>query len=108
LKRFQTEARAASRLRHPNTIQVLDFGQSDTGTLFLVMELLRGRNLAQVIADEPPLSPPRLVDLLGRALAALDEAHAAGVVRRTCRVRPRRRGCAGPTCAWPRLSCRCA
>src|SRR3954463_7807614 len=54
LKRFQTEARAASRLRHPNTIQVLDFGQSDTGTLFLVMELLRGRNLAQVIADEPP------------------------------------------------------
>ncbi len=82
VKRFQTEARAASRLRHPNTIQVYDFGQSDTGILFLVMELLRGRNLAQIIADEPPLSPPRLVDLLGQALAALDEAHAAGVVHR--------------------------
>jgi serine/threonine protein kinase len=82
VKRFQTEARAASRLRHPNTIQVHDFGQSDTGILFLVMELLRGRNLAQIIGDEPPLSPPRLVDLLGQALAALDEAHAAGVVHR--------------------------
>ena len=46
------------------------------------MELLRGRNLAQIIADEPPLSPPRLVNLLGQALAALDEAHAAGVVHR--------------------------
>ena len=82
LRRFQTEARAASRLRHPNTIQVLDFGQSDTGLLFLVMELLRGRNLAQVIADETPLSPSRLVELLGQALSALDEAHAAGVVHR--------------------------
>ena len=82
LRRFQTEARAASRLRHPNTIQVLDFGQSEHGALFLVMELLRGRNLAQIVADEPPLSPPRLVDLLGQALAALDEAHAAGVVHR--------------------------
>ena len=65
VKRFQTEARAASRLRHPNTIQVHDFGQSDTGILFLVMELLRGRNLAQIIGDEPPLvtaaprRPPR-------------------------------------------------
>jgi serine/threonine-protein kinase len=82
LKRFQTEARAASRLRHPNTIQVLDFGQSDSGMLFLVMELLRGRTLAQIIAEEPPLSPPRLADLLGQALSALDEAHASGVVHR--------------------------
>jgi hypothetical protein len=82
LKRFQTEARAASRLRHPNTIQVLDFGQSESGLLFLVMELLRGRTLAQIIFDETPLSPPRLADLLGQALSALDEAHAAGVVHR--------------------------
>jgi serine/threonine-protein kinase len=82
VRRFQTEAKAASRLRHPNTIQVFDFGQSDSGTLYLVMELLRGRNLAQVIVEELPLSAPRLVDLLGQALAALDEAHAAGVVHR--------------------------
>src|SRR5260370_15027978 len=46
------------------------------------MELLRGRNLAQIIAAQPPLSPPRIADLLGQALAALDEAHAAGVVHR--------------------------
>jgi serine/threonine-protein kinase len=79
--RFRTEARAASRLRHPNTIQILDFGQSESGALFIVMELLRGRTLARIIEEGPP-SVRRIVDLLGQALSALDEAHAAGVVHR--------------------------
>ncbi len=81
VRRFQTEARAASRLRHPNTIQILDFGQSDTGILFLVMVYLRGRTLANVIEEER-MTPRRIRDLLGQALAALDEAHAMGVVHR--------------------------
>jgi serine/threonine-protein kinase len=81
-KRFQTEARAASRLRHPNTIAILDFGQAESGALFLVMELLRGRTLARMLDQESPLSFRRVVDLLGQALAALDEAHAAGIVHR--------------------------
>lgn len=79
--RFRTEARAASRLRHPNTIQILDFGQSEAGALYIVMELLRGRTLARII-EEGNLSVRRIVDLLGQALSALDEAHAAGVVHR--------------------------
>ncbi|HEY7957723.1 MAG TPA: protein kinase [Polyangia bacterium] len=80
-RRFQTEARAASRLRHPNTIQILDFGQSESGALFIAMELLRGRTLGRVI-EEGGLTLRRISDLLGQALSALDEAHAAGVVHR--------------------------
>ncbi len=81
-KRFQTEARAASRLRHPNTIQIIDFGQSESGALYIVMELLRGRTLARIIEENAGLSVRRIVELLGQALSALDEAHAAGVVHR--------------------------
>jgi serine/threonine-protein kinase len=81
-KRFQTEARAASRLRHPNTIQILDFGQSESGALFLVMEYLRGRTLAKILEDENVIMPRRIADLLGQGLLALDEAHASGVVHR--------------------------
>jgi serine/threonine-protein kinase len=81
-KRFQTEARAASRLRHPNTIQILDFGQSESGALFLVMEYLRGRTLAKILEEEFIVGARRISDLLGQALAALDEAHASGVVHR--------------------------
>ncbi len=81
-KRFAHEARAASRLRHPNTIGVLDFGQSETGALYIVMELLRGRTLGRIIDEEAPLRPSRIVEVLGQALAALDEAHASGVVHR--------------------------
>jgi len=80
-KRFHMEARAASRLRHPNTIQILDFGQAEHGALFIVMEMLRGRTLARII-EGPPLGARRISDLLGQALLALDEAHAAGVVHR--------------------------
>jgi serine/threonine-protein kinase len=79
--RFRTEARAASRLRHPNTIQLIDFGQSEAGALYIVMELLRGRTLAKII-EGGSLSTRRISELLGQALAALDEAHAAGVVHR--------------------------
>ncbi|HZS42005.1 MAG TPA: protein kinase [Polyangia bacterium] len=83
-RRFQTEARAASRLRHPNTIQILDFGQAESGTLYLVMEFLRGKTLARILEEshDAPLTPSRITDLLGQALSALDEAHAAGVVHR--------------------------
>jgi serine/threonine-protein kinase len=80
-KRFHTEARAASRLRHPNTIQILDFGQAEHGALYIVMEMLRGRTLAKII-EGPPIGPQRIADLLGQALGALDEAHAVGIIHR--------------------------
>jgi eukaryotic-like serine/threonine-protein kinase len=81
-KRFHTEARAASRLRHPNTIQILDFGQAESGALFLVMEYLKGRTVARILEEEQTITPRRISDMLGQALNALDEAHASGVVHR--------------------------
>jgi serine/threonine-protein kinase len=81
-KRFHHEARLASRLRHPNAITTLDFGRSESGDLFIVMELLRGRSLGRIIQTEAPLAPTRIVSLLGQALTALDEAHAAGLIHR--------------------------
>ena len=80
--RFHQEARATSRLRHPNTVGILDFGQTETGLLFLVMELLRGRTLARILHEEGTLPVGRVVELLSQGLAALDAAHAAGVIHR--------------------------
>ncbi len=80
--RFITEARAASRLNHPNSVAVIDFGKTDDGQLYLVMEYLRGRDLARVSYEEGPLPIPRILDILRQTLAALAEAHHLGIVHR--------------------------
>jgi len=80
--RFYNEARAASRLNHPNSVGVIDFGRTDDGILYLVMEFLRGKDLAIVMHEEGPLPFLRIGDILADALAALGEAHALGVVHR--------------------------
>jgi serine/threonine-protein kinase len=80
--RFITEARAASRLNHPNSVGVIDFGKTDDGQLYLVMEFLRGRDLARVSYEEGPLPLPRIINVLKQALAALAEAHHIGIVHR--------------------------
>jgi len=80
--RFLNEARAASRLSHPNSVAIFDFGRTDDGRPYIVMEYLRGRDLSRVAADEGPLPLTRLVDVLRQTLAALEEAHALGIVHR--------------------------
>jgi serine/threonine protein kinase len=80
--RFLNEARAASRLSHPNSVAIFDFGRTDDGRPYIVMEYLRGRDLARVAADEGPLPLPRVVDVLRQTLGALEEAHALGIVHR--------------------------
>ena len=80
--RFITEARAASQLNHPNSIAVFDFGRTDDGQPYLVMEFLRGKDLARVAYEEGPLSFRRIVDVLRQVLAALSEAHDLGIVHR--------------------------
>src|SRR5579872_5847325 len=80
--RFKREAKSASRLNHPNSIQIIDSGQDADGTLFIAMELLPGRDLAQVIRDEFPLALPRVVRIMTQVMSALDEAHAQGVIHR--------------------------
>ena len=81
-ERFSREARAASRLDHPNSVRVIDYGEEPDGLLYLVMELLDGRELAAVIYDEFPLAPQRIVGILGQALAAIAVAHDQGIIHR--------------------------
>jgi serine/threonine-protein kinase len=80
--RFQREAKAASRLNHPNSMQVIDFGEEPDGLLYIAMEYLDGRSLHRVIRDEHPLPPERAADILMQVLAALAVAHDMGVVHR--------------------------
>jgi eukaryotic-like serine/threonine-protein kinase len=80
--RFHREAKAASRLNHPNSIQVLDFGAEPDGLLYIAMEYLDGRSLHHVLRDEWPLAPGRVADLLMQTLAALAVAHDMGIVHR--------------------------
>ncbi|MDB4975044.1 MAG: serine/threonine protein kinase [Myxococcaceae bacterium] len=82
VSRFYTEARAASSLNHPNSVSVFDFGRTGDGMLYLVMEYLRGKDLAQVMHAEAPLPITRIVDIALGVLGALGEAHARGVVHR--------------------------
>ena len=80
--RFKREAKSASLLNHPNSIQIIDSGQDQYGTLYIAMELLNGRDLAQVIRDDFPLSLSRIVRVMSQVLSALDEAHVQGVIHR--------------------------
>jgi len=80
--RFLNEARAASRLSHPNSVAIFDFGRTADGHSYIVMEYLRGRDLGRVAQEEGPLPLKRIVDVLRQTLAALEEAHALGIVHR--------------------------
>jgi len=82
IKRFLREARAASKLAHPNTITVYDFGQTADGLLYMVMEKLNGRPLADIMDEEGILHPERAVHILAQVCDSLAEAHANGITHR--------------------------
>ncbi len=79
-RRFRAEAIAAARLAHPNSVAVLDWGESDEGTPYLVMEYVRGRTLSQLVREHGELPLPVASELVAQILAALGEAHTAGIV----------------------------
>ncbi len=79
-KRFQQEARAASRLCHPNTITVHDFGQIKDGSLYIVMEFLTGHTLEYVIQEQPSVA--RVLRIALQICGSLAEAHKAGIIHR--------------------------
>ena len=81
-KRFEREAQSASRLNHEHIIQVTDFGRTETGSLFLVMEFLQGESLAAAIKRTGRLAPQRAIAVARQMLSALEHAHAEGVVHR--------------------------
>ncbi len=82
LAAFHREALAASRLDHPNVVRVLDFGREPEGLLYITMELLDGRDLRNVV-DEQPIQPlARIVDVLSQVAAALSASHDQNIVHR--------------------------
>ena len=82
VKRFLREAKLASRLSHPNAVSVLDFGQTEDGLFFLVMELVNGRTLEDIVLAEGPMSPSRLVRIGVQICDALEGAHALQIIHR--------------------------
>jgi serine/threonine protein kinase len=80
--RFHREAKAASKLDHPNSVAVTDFGIDRDGTMFIVMEFLAGRDLFAAMRKEWPLSNERIVEIMSQVLSALAVAHEQGIVHR--------------------------
>ncbi len=80
--RFQREARAASRLDHPHSIRIIDFGAAEGSELYIAMELVSGRDLQHVITDESPLPEARIRHVMEQVLDALAEAHAQKIIHR--------------------------
>lgn len=85
VKRFLREAQVASELVHPNTVGVVDFGQSKTGRLYLAMELVRGRNLKDVL-NGAALDLRRVVRIGVQLCDALEAAHALGIIHRDLKL----------------------
>jgi len=82
LTRFEREVRATSELKHPNTIRVLDCGQTEDGLWYYAMELLEGETLSDLVEREGPLRPRRALHLIRQAARALTEAHQLGIIHR--------------------------
>ncbi len=81
VQRFYNEAKACSRLQHPNTIRMFDFGQTGDGRLFMTMEFLDGMSLRQAL-QSGPLAPPRVAKILMQCCGSLAEAHSIGIIHR--------------------------
>jgi serine/threonine protein kinase len=79
-KRFDREAQSAARLDHPNVIPVTEFGSTDDGMKYMVMQLLSGRELSELLTG--PLDPLRAIDLEIQILRGLEHAHDNGVIHR--------------------------
>ncbi|MGW3570535.1 protein kinase domain-containing protein [Streptomyces sp. NPDC000941] len=80
---FRREANTAGALNHPAVVTVHDFGEDEAeGSLFLVMELLEGRNLASVLREDGPPPVPTVVDWIAQVAAGLARAHEADVIHR--------------------------
>lgn len=82
VKRFKVEALAVSRLNHPNTVRIYDFGQMDTGDLYIAMEFLDGKPLDNVLKQIGSLSVNMALHIIKQVASSLAEAHSKGIVHR--------------------------
>jgi serine/threonine protein kinase len=82
VSRFRREARAMSHLQHPNTAKVYLYGQLEDGACYFVMEHLAGKNLAQTVRAEGPMTAERAIPIMVQVCGALGEAHQQGIIHR--------------------------
>lgn len=82
LARFNRECGTVAELEHPNTIKVYDFGQTNTGELYIAMELLVGTSLEEALEKGGAMQPERVERIIGQASGSLQEAHDKGIVHR--------------------------
>ncbi len=83
VERFRREAQAAAGLQHPNVVGIFDWGRDEEqGLYYMVMELVKGRNLRQVLKSEGTLLPQRVAEIASDSASALSAAHRAGIVHR--------------------------
>lgn len=85
VKRFEQEARAISKMQHPNTVTIYDFGRTDDGEderLYIVMEFLKGRTLTDLLRAEKVLPAARACKIVRQICASLGDAHATGIIHR--------------------------
>lgn len=83
--RFNREAETVARLEHFNTVRVYDYGATEDGTLFIVMEFLQGASLRSILDEQGALPPDRVEHIVRQAAASLEEAHHYGIVHRDLR-----------------------
>jgi serine/threonine-protein kinase len=82
ITRFRREAEAAANLRSEHTVELYDFGVTDDGTLYLVMEFLNGMDLETLVRESGQLPAGRVIHILRQVCDSLEEAHALGLVHR--------------------------
>lgn len=82
LKRYYKEAKAASRLNHPNIITLYDFGVLSSGQPYIVMDLLQGKSLYEILQQRGELNLKQTIMVFQQACLALSEAHKRGVIHR--------------------------
>jgi eukaryotic-like serine/threonine-protein kinase len=81
-KRFFLEAAVTAKLRHPNTVTLIDYGKTDDGVLYIAMEYLEGQTLAQLLTQEGPLAWIRVLNIAAQVARSLREAHRVGLIHR--------------------------
>ncbi len=81
-KRFFLEASTCSKLTHPNTVTIFDYGRTDDDIYYIAMELLEGRTLHRLLRDDGPMSAPRAMHVARQVCRSLREAHGLGVIHR--------------------------
>ncbi len=81
-RRFFQEARAACKVKHPNVVQIMDFGESEDGSVFFVMEFLEGLDLHQLLHREGPMPWPRARHILLQIASAIGATHDCNIVHR--------------------------